>query len=95
MAATAAQHSSEKKKKGKNEERGSSLFCGGGAQPENSIVRQQWRCKYLRKDQRWQSGRQEETMAARLDAAVCGGREKETRIFIISLLIGLILPADG
>lgn len=53
----------KKKKKGK-----SSLFYSGGAQPENSILRQQWRGKYLSKDQRWQRETHYKTMAACLPA---------------------------
>lgn len=36
-------------KKKKEEKRGSTLFYSGGAQPENSILRQQWCGKYLSK----------------------------------------------
>lgn len=50
----------------------STLFYSGGAQPENSILRQQWRGKYLSKDQRWQSETHYKTMADCLPAWLLG-----------------------
>lgn len=60
----------KKKKKEKGGE--STLFYSGGAQPENSILRQQWRGKYLSKDQRWQSETHYKTMADCLPAWLLG-----------------------
>lgn len=47
-------------------------FYSGGAQPENSILRQQWRGKYLSKDQLWQSETHYKTMADCLAAWLLG-----------------------
>jgi len=101
MTVTVTNLSFEKKKKERGEK--STLFYSGGAQPENSILRQQWRGKYLSKDQRWQSETHYKTMADCLPAwmavrsrgaamschaVICQGREKETEThIIISLLI--------
>lgn len=68
MAATVTHHSFEKKKKKREMNKESRLFCSGGAQPENSILRQQRRGKYLSKDQRWQSQTHYKTMADGPDA---------------------------
>lgn len=65
-AVTVTNLSFAKKKKRMTERNGSRVlgggslaplaqFYSGGAQPENSILRQQWRGKYLSKDQLWQS----------------------------------------
>lgn len=75
MAVTVTNLSFEKKKK-KKERRGGggeiTLFYSGGAQPENSILRQQWGGKYLSKDQRWQSETHYKTMADCLPARLLG-----------------------
>lgn len=67
MTVTVTNLSFEKKKKKERKEK-SALFYSGGAQPENSILRQQWRGKYLSKDQRWQSETHYKTMADCLPA---------------------------
>lgn len=74
MTVTVTNLSFEKKKKKKKERKGgkSTLFYSGGAQPENSILRQQWRGKYLSKDQRWQSETHYKTMADCLPAWLLG-----------------------
>lgn len=76
MAVTVTNLSFEKIKK-KNDRKkekggGSTLFYSGGAQPENSILRQQWRGKYLSKDQLWQSETHYKTMADCLPARLLG-----------------------
>lgn len=75
MAVTVTNLSFEKNlKKNKKERKGGkiTLFYSGGAQPENSILRQQWRGKYLSKDQRWQSETHYKTMADCLPARLLG-----------------------
>lgn len=57
-----------RKKERKKEGEKGALFYSGGAQPENSILRQQWRGKYLSKDQCWQSETHYKTMADCLPA---------------------------
>lgn len=105
MTVTVTNLSFQKKKEWKKEGGKSALFYSGGAQPENSILRQQWRGKYLSKDQRWQSETHYKTMADCLPAwllvrscgaamschaVICQEREKETEAhIIISLLIAV------
>lgn len=72
---TQPQQTSFLKKKKKERKKGtgeSTLFYSGGAQPENSILRQQWCGKYLSKDQRWQSETHYKTMADCLPAWLLG-----------------------
>lgn len=72
MTLTVTNLSFEKKKKKEKGRKKILPFYSGGAQPENSILRQQWRGKYLSKDQRWQSETHYKTMADCLPAWLLG-----------------------